>query len=396
MKIYKVGGAVRDSLLKKSPEDTDWVVVGANENHLLKMGFNRVGKDFPVFLHPETKEEYALARLERKTGEGYLGFETIAHESVTLEEDLSRRDFTVNAMASDESGNIIDPYGGLNDLRNCILRHVTEAFLEDPLRILRGARFAAKLNFSIADETITIMMEMVAKDQLAELKAERVWSEFQRAMVTDRPLAFFKVLAQCRALPNLFPEFNPLFAEFFNGESHSQGTSILSLLDRRDRLERDSELIFAVISRALFLHNRQNRTLTSSQMSSFCERLKVPKKFKKIAKRASAFKLVKKEFKTQLGSDVIHLLDAVGGFKNDHLFPKLLLLYELERETNGNTHSYISANEILAVKNAVKKMNNDGLIQQNLSGEAFAEQLKIRKIALANDTLTLSAKPHEV
>ena len=396
MKIYKVGGAVRDSLLKKSPEDTDWVVVGANENHLLKMGFNRVGKDFPVFLHPETKEEYALARLERKTGEGYLGFETIAHESVTLEEDLSRRDFTVNAMASDESGNIIDPYGGLNDLRKCILRHVTEAFLEDPLRILRGARFAAKLNFSIADETITIMMEMVAKDQLAELKAERVWSEFQRAMVTDRPLAFFKVLAQCRALPNLFPEFNPLFGEYFNGESHSQGTSILSLLDRRDRLERDSELIFAVISRALFLHNRQNRTLTSSQMSSFCDRLKVPKKFKTIAKRASAFKLVKKEFKTQLGSDVIHLLDAVSGFKNDHLFPKLLLLYELELETKRNTHSYVSTNEILAVRNAVKNMNNDDLIQQNLSGESFAEQLKIRKIALANDTLTLSAKPHEV
>ena len=396
MKIYKVGGAVRDSLLKKSPEDTDWVVVGANENHLLKMGFNRVGKDFPVFLHPETKEEYALARLERKTGEGYLGFETIAHESVTLEEDLSRRDFTINAMASDESGNIIDPYGGLNDLKKCILRHVTEAFLEDPLRILRGARFAAKLNFSIADETIAIMMEMVAKDQLAELKSERGWPEFQRAIVTDHPLAFFKVLAQCRALPNLFPEFNLLFSEFFNGEPHSEGTSILSLLDRKDRLERDSELIFAVISRALFLHNRKNGTLTSSQMSSFCDRLKVPKKFKNIAKRASAFKLVKKEFKTQLGSDVIHLLDAVGGFKNDHLFPKLLLLYELERETKRNTHSYVSANEILAVKNAVKKMNNDGLIQQNLSGEAFAEQLKIRKIALANDTLTLSAKPHEV
>mgnify|MGYP001205460584 CR=1 FL=1 len=396
MKIYKVGGAVRDSLLKKSPEDTDWVVVGANENHLLTMGFKRVGKDFPVFLHPDTKEEYALARLERKTGEGYLGFETIAHESVTLEQDLSRRDFTVNAMASDESGNLIDPYGGLNDLRNCILRHVTEAFLEDPLRILRGARFAAKLNFSIADETITIMMEMVAKDRLAELKVERVWSEFQRAMVTDRPLAFFKVLAQCRALPNLFPEFNSLFGEFFNGESHSQGTSILSLLDRRDRLERDSELIFAVISRALFLHNRQNGTLTSSQMSSFCDRLKVAKKFKTIAKRASAFKLAKKEFKTQLGRHIIHLLDAVGAFKNDHLFPKLLLLYEIELEIDRDAHTYVSAKELLSITNAVKNINKRDLIQQNLSGDSFAKKLKIKKIALANDILTPQSKSHAI
>ena len=152
---------------KRTPEDTDWVVVGANENILLEKGFERVGQDFPVFLHPQTKEEYALARLERKTGQGYLGFEAIAHESVTLEEDLSRRDFTVNAMASDESGNIIDPYGGLGDLRKCILRHVTEAFLEDPLRILRGARFAAKLNFSIADKTMAIMLDMVAKNQLS-------------------------------------------------------------------------------------------------------------------------------------------------------------------------------------------------------------------------------------
>ena len=396
MKIYKVGGAVRDSLLKRSPEDTDWVVVGANENHLLKMGFDRVGKDFPVFLHPHTKEEYALARLERKTGEGYLGFETTTHESVTLEEDLSRRDFTINAMASDESGDIIDPYGGLRDLKKCILRHVTEAFLEDPLRILRGARFAAKLNFSIADETIAIMMEMVAKGQLAELKAERIWSEFKRAIVTDHPLVFFKVLAQCGALPNLFPEFNSLFGKFFSRESHPQNTRILLLLDKKVTPERDPELVFAVISRALFLYNQEDGELTASQMNSFCERLKVPKKFKTIAKRATAYKLVKKEFRAQLGNDIIALLDVVGGFKNDHLLPKLLLLYELELDTKRDTHSYVSAKELLAINNAVKEMNNSDLIQQNFSGESFAEQLKIKKIALANDTIALSAKPHEV
>ena len=396
MKIYKVGGAVRDSLLKKSPEDTDWVVVGANEKHLLEIGFDRVGKDFPVFLHPHTKEEYALARLERKTGKGYLGFETVAHETVTLEEDLSRRDFTVNAMASDESGKIIDPYGGLHDLRKCILRHVTEAFLEDPLRILRGARFSAKLNFSIADETMAVMLEMVAKDQLAELKEERVWSEFKRALATDHPLLFFKVLAECGALSKLFPEFSPLFVMLFNEGSHSQDTRILWLLNEKDKLKRDPELIFALISRALFLYNLENRELTSSQISSFCDRLKVPKKFRTIAKRASTFKLIKKEFRTQLGSKIIHLLDVVGGFKNDRLFPKLLLLYAMELEAKQGTDTYVSAKELLEVKNAVDNMNKNDLIRQNLSGESFAEQLKIRKITLANDTLTLSSKPRAV
>ncbi len=396
MKIYKVGGAVRDSLLKRTPEDTDWVVVGANENILLEKGFERVGQDFPVFLHPQTKEEYALARLERKTGQGYLGFEAIAHESVTLEEDLSRRDFTVNAMASDESGNIIDPYGGLGDLRKCILRHVTEAFLEDPLRILRGARFAAKLNFSIADKTMAIMLDMVAKNQLSELKEERVWSEFKRAIVTDHPLIFFKVLAECRALKKLFPEFNSLFIKLFSQESYSQDTKILSLLYKKNRLEQDPELIFALLSRALFLHNQENEELTHEQMESFCDRLKVAKKFKLIAKRASFLKIIKKEFTPKLGSKVIHLLDLVGAFKNDHLFPKLLLLYEIELEIDRDAHTYVSAKELLSITNAVKNINKRDLIQQNLSGDSFAKKLKIKKIALANDILTPQSKSHAI
>ena len=155
-------------------------------------------------------------------------------------------------MASDEAGNIIDPYGGLGDLRKGILRHGTEAFLEDPLRILRGARFAAKLNFSIADKTMAIMLDMVAKNQLSELKEERVWSEFKRAIVTDHPLIFFKVLAECRALKKLFPEFNSLFIKLFSQESYSQDTIILSLLYKKNRLEQDPELIFALLSRSLF------------------------------------------------------------------------------------------------------------------------------------------------
>jgi len=397
MKIYKVGGAVRDSLLKRSPEDTDWVVVGANEEDLLEKGFQRVGEDFPVFLHPRTKEEYALARLERKVRKGYRGFKVVTHKSVTLEEDLARRDFTINAMASDSTGNIIDPYSGRSDLSKCLLRHVTEAFSEDPLRVLRAARFASKLNFSVAEETMTLMTEMAATNQLAELKEERIWSEFKKAIVTDYPLKFFKVLGKCKALPQLFPELETLFNTLTSEESaksYNESIRMLTLIDRKNKIVREPELIFSIITRALYLHNKKNAEATASQMCSFCDRLKVPKKFKTIAKKASAFKLIKKEFKSTLGRDAIHLLDLIGGFKSDNLFPTLLFLYQIELESNYDAKAYVSRKELLAVVSAVKNMDKNDLIQQNLSGELFAEELKIRKISIANHLLTHAPKPH--
>lgn len=207
MQIYKVGGAVRDELLGHPVTERDWVVVGVTPQQMRDWGYKQVGKDFPVFLHPETGEEYALARTERKVGQGYTGFEFNTSSDITLEQDLQRRDLTINAMAQDDNGQLIDPYGGYNDLQNRLLRHVSSAFEEDPLRVLRVARFAARLpDFEIADETLQLMQRMVASGELNALVAERVWQEWYKALKTHYPARFFEVLQACGALQMLMPE----------------------------------------------------------------------------------------------------------------------------------------------------------------------------------------------
>lgn len=214
MQRYLVGGAVRDQLLEIDVYDKDWVVVGATPEQLLEKGYTAVGKDFPVFLHPKTKEEHALARTERKIGSGYTGFECYFAADVTLEEDLLRRDLTINAMAQDPDGSIIDPFNGQADLRDRILRHVSSAFTEDPLRVLRVARFAAKLDhlgFRVADETLALMRQIVHSGELNNLTPERVWLEWQKSLSTPNPQVFLSVLRQCGALSVLLPELDALF-----------------------------------------------------------------------------------------------------------------------------------------------------------------------------------------
>ena len=214
MQIFLVGGAVRDKLLNIDVHDQDWVVVGTTPEVLISKGFSAVGKDFPVFLHPETKQEYALARTERKTGAGYKGFDCYFSPDVTIEDDLLRRDLTINAMALDDEGKLIDPYGGQNDLNNRVLRHVSSAFTEDPLRVLRVARFAAKLHhlgFSIADETQDLMKQIVASKELEHLTAERIWQEWHKSLSTQDPQVFLSVLRDCGALKVILPELDCLF-----------------------------------------------------------------------------------------------------------------------------------------------------------------------------------------
>ncbi len=206
MKAYVVGGAVRDELLGIAVADRDWVVVGATPEEMVRAGFRPVGKDFPVFLHPRTNEEYALARTERKSGRGYKGFTVHAAPDVTLEQDLARRDLTINAMARDEAGALIDPFGGARDLREGVLRHVSEAFAEDPVRILRVARFAARYAYRVADETRALMRRMVQAGEVEHLVAERVWQEFARGLAEAHPARLFAVLADCGALGKLLPE----------------------------------------------------------------------------------------------------------------------------------------------------------------------------------------------
>lgn len=211
VKIYCVGGAVRDRLLGLPVQDHDWVVVGSTPEDMVAQGFQPVGKDFPVFLHPETHEEYALARTERKTARGYQGFAVYASPDVTLEQDLLRRDFTINAIAQDDEGNLIDPHNGVADLRADILRHVSAAFSEDPVRILRAARFAARFGFTIAPETLVLMRDMVNNGEVDALVAERVWQELARGLMEKNPSRFFETLRSCGALAKIIPEVDALF-----------------------------------------------------------------------------------------------------------------------------------------------------------------------------------------
>jgi tRNA nucleotidyltransferase (CCA-adding enzyme) len=212
--VYLVGGAVRDELLNRPYKDQDFLVVGASVQQMLSLGFNQVGKDFPVFLHPETKQEYALARTERKQGQGYTGFTCYAEPDVTIEQDLLRRDLTINAMAKNREGKIVDPYNGQQDLENRVLRHVSSAFIEDPLRVLRVARFAARYHeygFVIADETLKLMTTISASGELLSLSAERIWQEMQHSLSEDHPEVFFDVLRQCQALKVIWPDLDRLW-----------------------------------------------------------------------------------------------------------------------------------------------------------------------------------------
>lgn len=245
MKIYEVGGAVRDELLGLTVKDRDYVVVGATPEEMVELGFRPVGKDFPVFLHPETHEEHALARTERKTARGYRGFELHADPEVTLEEDLARRDLTINAIARDEDGELIDPYHGVDDLEAGILRHVSPAFAEDPVRILRVARFAARFGFDIAPETFELMRAMVTSGEVDALVSERVWQELARGLMEERPSRMLEVLQESGALVKIAPEIATLF------EDPERFPAALSALDAASTAGEPLEVRFAALARAL-------------------------------------------------------------------------------------------------------------------------------------------------
>ena len=253
MQVYLVGGAVRDAQLGIPHRERDWCVVGATPAELEAKGFRRVGKDFPVFLHPETGEEYALARTERKTAPGYHGFDVDYSPTVTLEEDLQRRDLTINAIARDADGNLVDPWGGLDDIERRVLRHVSDAFAEDPVRILRVARFAArfrKLGFTIAEETLGLMRRMVAAGEVDALVPDRVWKETESALSGSNVRVFFEVLRECGALRVLYPEVDALFGVPQPKEWHPEidtGLHVMMVLDQAEALSDDLEVRFAAL-----------------------------------------------------------------------------------------------------------------------------------------------------
>ena len=298
MQVYLVGGAVRDHLLGHPYHEKDYVVVGATPEQLLAQGFQPVGKDFPVFLHPETKDEYALARTERKSGHGYHGFEFHTDPSVTLEQDLVRRDLTINAMAMDKDGNVYDPYGGQQDLCNKVLRHVSNAFVEDPLRVLRIARFAARyhaLGFVVAPETLLLMQELAESGELDALTPERVWKETSRALMEAHADVYFETLRACGALKVLFPELDALFGIPQRPEYHPEidcGVHTMMSLQQACRANYSLDVRFAVLlhdlGKALTPADELPRHIMHEErgirpVTEVCDRLRVPTNTKQLA-----------------------------------------------------------------------------------------------------------------
>lgn len=328
MDIYLVGGAVRDALLGLPVSDRDWVVVGATPDIMLERGYQQVGRDFPVFLHPGTREEYALARTERKTGAGYTGFACYSAPDVTLEDDLQRRDLTINAMAQSADGTLYDPYHGADDLKNRILRHVSEAFTEDPLRVLRVARFAARFapqGFVIAPETLELMSAITQQGELAHLTAERVWKETEKALSSACPDIYFSVLRRCGALTVLFPELETLFCAT-DGQT---GYDILTagLLRRTVLLTNSTDIRFAALCLYLSCHSTGEGTSAIQQLS---ERLRVPNPARDLALLATCHYRTVHDIGQLTADDIIALFDSLDAWRKPERITQLAVLCEAD------------------------------------------------------------------
>jgi len=345
MKTYLVGGAVRDELLGYPVSERDWVVVEARPQDLLDLGYQQVGKDFPVFLHPQTKDEYALARTERKQGHGYTGFAVDCDPSVTLEEDLLRRDLTVNAMARDTDGSIIDPYGGQRDLAARVLRHVSDAFVEDPLRVLRTARFAARyahLGFSVAPETITLMAEIVSQGELAHLPAERIWIEFDRALGECDPDIFIQVLRDCGALSRLLPELEALFGVPQTEKHHPEidtGVHTLMALQQAVVLSSSTDVRFAVLihdlgkgttPRAEWPRHIAHEHRGIKLVDAVCQRLKAPNQFRDLARKVCQYHTHCHRALELRGKTILKLLTVTDALRRPQRFEAFLLACEAD------------------------------------------------------------------
>ncbi len=340
MKTYLVGGAVRDKLLGFTKSDRDWVVVGASVEQMLALGFTQVGRDFPVFLHPKTKEEHALARTERKTGPGYTGFAFSADPSVTLEEDLLRRDLTINAIAQDEDGNLIDPYGGVQDIHDRVLRHVSPAFTEDPLRVLRVARFAARfapLGFRIADETMGLMRTLSTSGELQHLVAERVWQEMEKALNSAAPAVFFQTLRECNALQIILPEVDALFGVPQPPQHHPEidtGVHVMMCVEQAALLSEDPVVRFATLTHDLgkgvtpkdnWPHHYGHEQLGVPLIDALCVRLRVPKKYQQMARLVSQYHTHCHRAQELRADTMLRLFESLDAFRRPAQVEQFLL-----------------------------------------------------------------------
>jgi tRNA nucleotidyltransferase (CCA-adding enzyme) len=397
MQVFLVGGAVRDRLLGRTPRERDWVVVGSTPAEMESLGYHRVGRAFPVYLHPETGDEYALARTERKTGPGYRGFEVDASPAVSLEDDLRRRDLTINAMAETADGRLIDPWGGRADLEARLLRHVSPAFSEDPVRILRVARFAARyhgLGFRVAPETRSLMAAMVQAGEADALVPERVWQETEAALGESWPQVFFQVLRDCGALAVVFPEVDALFGVPQPERWHPEvdtGVHVLMALEASARLGHSTEVRFAVL-----VHDLGKGTTPPSELprhvgheqrgvalaATLCERLGVPNRYRELALAVTrSHGLCHKALELRPAT-VVKLLEELDAFRRPERFDDFLAACEADARgrTGMEDRDYPQFPFLRSARDAARAVTAAPLVRQGLEGAALGEALHRARI----------------
>ena len=397
MQTYLVGGAVRDKLLDHPFTERDWVVIGSSPKEMSSLGYKPVGKDFPVFLHPESKEEYALARTERKSGVGYKEFKFHTGADVTLEQDLVRRDLTINAMAEDADGNLIDPYNGQRDLHDKILRHVSDAFVEDPLRVLRVARFAARyqhLGFTIAPETLSLMGEISASGELEALTPERVWMETDRALAENSPRTYIEVLKNCNALAVLLPEVDCLFGVPQRADFHPEvdtGLHILMALDQAATLSKNPAVRFSTLVHDLgkgitpddilprhIGHEEKGVPL----VKAVCKRYKVPNHYRELAIATTRYHLLCHKAPYLRPTTTMKLLKGLDAFRRPEKFSQFLLCCEADaRGRKGfEDKPYESGQWLAQTFEAIQTVDSGPLIKQGLTGKKLGKAIEQQRL----------------
>ena len=410
MEVYLVGGAVRDRLLGLPVRERDWVVVGARPGDLERDGYVSVGREFPVFLHPETHEEYALARLERKVGPGYRGFQTEYSPAVTLEEDLKRRDLTINAMAQRASGELIDPYGGQRDLQAKVLRHVSAAFVEDPVRILRAARFAARfsdLGFTVAPETNELMRRMVDAGEVNALVPERVWQETDRALGEARPDVFFSVLRECGALAVIFPELDALYGVPQPPRWHPEidtGVHIMMAVRYAARIGASSAVRFAVLMHDLgkaktapdkWPSHRGHEEAGVPLVEALADRLKVPGTYRDLAVLGARYHAHVHRAAELRPDTVMKLLESTDALRRPDRFAELLRVCEADARgrTGLESQPYPQAQYLLEARKQAAAVTLSEDEREGLEGAQIGEQLRRKRLAVLT-ALKQSSVPH--
>ncbi|KHN93287.1 multifunctional CCA tRNA nucleotidyl transferase/2'3'-cyclic phosphodiesterase/2'nucleotidase/phosphatase [Pectobacterium actinidiae] len=402
MKIYLVGGAVRDSLLDLPVTEKDWVVVGATPENLLAQGYQQVGKDFPVFLHPVSRDEYALARTERKSGKGYTGFVCHAAPDVTLEQDLLRRDLTINAIARTEQGDLIDPYHGRRDLENRVLRHVSEAFSEDPLRVLRVARFAARfahLGFEIAEETMTLMQTMAHEGELAYLTPERVWKETEKALSTSSPDVYFQVLRDCGALAVLFPEIDNLYGVPAPAKWHPEidtGIHTMMTVAMAARLSPAIDVRFATLCHdlgkgltppELWPRHHGHGPAGVKLVEALCQRLRVPNPIRDLAKLVAEYHDLVHTVQVLQPKTLLKLFDAIDVWRKPQRLEQLALTSEADARGRAGfeENPYPQGDYLREAFRVASQVSSADVVAEGFKGIDVRNELARRRIHALTD-----------